>query len=383
MSAAIRRHSARVRLGVVGCGLVAQVMHLPYLRELTDRFEVRALCDLSTSALRFAGESFPDAVLLDDWEALLGEPLDAVLVLTPGSHAPIAVGAAEAGLHVFVEKPMCFSVEEGREMLEAAARTGVVLMVGYMKRYDPAFERLASILPRERIRLARVTTLESPLEPYVAHYPLRRPADISPDVAAALVADDERRVTAAIGTSDPVLRRAYRVIVLDSMVHELNAVRALLGDPDELHFARVWGEPAGLTATLSFGDAEAVFMWVDLPGIARYEGELAFFASEERAALRFPSPFLRSMPTELVREGGEPGTPSAWRPVETVSYEEAFKRELVELHDAIAAGREARTSGQDGLRDVALAQSLIRSTLGGGPVARPASPHHHESRALH
>ena len=358
-------------------------MHLPYLRELTDRFEVRALCDLSPSALRFAGESFPDAVLLDDWEALLGEPLDAVLVLTPGSHAPIAVGAAEAGLHVFVEKPMCFSVEEGREMLEAAARTGVVLMVGYMKRYDPAFERLASILPRERIRLARVTTLESPLEPYVAHYPLRRPTDISPDVVAALVADDEGRVTAAIGTSDPVLRRAYRVIVLDSMVHELNAVRALLGDPDELHFARVWGEPAGLAATLSFGDAEAVFMWVDLPGNARYEGELAFFASEERAALRFPSPFLRSMPTELVREGGEPGTPSAWRTVETVSYEEAFKRELVELHDAIAEGRGARTSGEDGLRDVALAQSLVRSTIHGGPVARPASPDHHESRALH
>jgi predicted dehydrogenase len=369
---------------VIGCGLVAQVMHLPYLRELRDEFEVRALCDLSRAALEAAGRVFPDARRRRDWADLVADAgdLDAVLVLIPGSHAPVAVAAAEAGLHVFVEKPMSLSVDEGLAMIEAADRAGVRLMVGYMKRYDPAYERLGGAVP-ESVRLARITTLESPLEPYIAHYPLAHANDLDDEVLAELAEEDERRVTAAIGTDDLVLRKAYRTILLDSMVHELNAVRALLGEPDELRFAEVWPEAAGVHAVLSFGETTATFSWVDLPGIARYEGELAFYSADERAILSFPSPFLRSMPTRLVLEGGVPGASDSWRTEHVVSYEEAFKRELLELRSSIVEGRAPLTSGHDGLRDVALCQSIVRSCLDGRPVHSPSDPELHASRALH
>jgi predicted dehydrogenase len=374
----------RLKVGVVGCGLIAQVMHLPYLRELGDRFEVVAVCDLSDEALGFARDAFPAAKAFRGWEELVAEPLDAVMVLTAGSHAPIAVAAAEAGKHVFVEKPMCLAVEEGREMIAAADRAGVRLMVGYMKRYDPAYERLAEeVAGWDAVRLVRVTTLESPLEPYVGHYPLRRAPDIDPETLAELLEDDDRRVTAAIGTDDPVLRRAYRAVLLDSMVHELNAVRGLLGEPSELRFADVWGEPDGIAATFSFGSAECVCLWVDLPGIARYEQEIALYASGRRASLVFSSPFLRSMPTQLVLEGGEPGSAASWETVHTVTYEEAFKRELVEFHAAVVEGREPRTSGLDGLRDVALCQAIVRSYLDCRPIPSPTVVEERESRALH
>src|SRR5438132_1319119 len=185
-------------------------MHLHYLGELSDLYEVAALCDLAPEALDHAGSSFPAARRHRDWRAVLAE----------------------------------------------------------------------------------------------------------------LVADDEQRVTDAIGTEDAVVRRTYRTVLLDSMVHELNAVRGLLGEPTELRFVDIWGEPDGITATFAFGETECVFIWVDLPGIARYEQELAFYAPGERMALAFPSPFLRNMPTELVVEGGEPGTPAAWRTVQTTSYDE-------------------------------------------------------------
>lgn len=374
---------ARVRVGIVGCGLVAQVMHLPHLRELGDRFEVVALCDLSKETLAFAGRMFPQASRTTDWRALLMERPDAVLVLTPGSHAPIAVAAAEAGIHAFVEKPLCLSVAEGLAAVEAAERAGVRLMVGYMKRFDPAFERLAAELPRRGLRLARITTLESPLEPYLAHHSLVRPTDVDPVVLAELAEDDDGRVTAVTGSDDPILRRAYRSILLDSMVHELNAVRALLGEPDELRFADVWGDPSGVVATLAFGEAECVFLWVDLPGIARYEQEWSFFAPDRRATLRFPSPFLRNAPSVLELEGGEAGTPEAWRTEHVVAYEEAFKRELVEFHDCIVAEREPRTGGRDALRDVALCESIARACLERRPVFTPSDPEIHASRALH
>jgi predicted dehydrogenase len=358
---------------VVGCGLVAQVMHLHYLGELRDRFEVAALCDLSPDALAHAASLFPAARTCTDWRDVLDVEPDVVMVLTPGSHEPVAVAAAEAGAHVFVEKPIAFSAAEAERMIAAADGAGVRLMVGYMKRYDPAYEELLARHLPDALRLVRVTTLESPLEPYVAHYPLRRGA-LDPDLVAELVADDERRVGAAIGTDDPVLRRAYRACLIDSMVHELNAVRGLLGEPDELRHAQVYGEPTGITATLAFGDAEAVFMWVDLPGSARYEQELAFYAADARARLVFPSPFLRSEPTRLVLEGGVPGSPAAWTTDRVAGYDEAFRRELVELHACIVEEREPRTTGVDALRDVALCQAIVRCHLEGRPVAAPTVP---------
>lgn len=363
----------RLRVGVVGCGLIAQVMHLRYLGELADRFHLVAVCDLSPEALEFATDMYPDARTFTRWEDLLSERLDAVLVLTPGSHAPVAVAAAQAGAHVFVEKPMCLSLAEGREMIEAAERAGVQLMVGYMKRYDPAYEELARILDRPSVSLALVTTLESPIDLYVAHYPLVR-GSLDPELAAELAGDDARRVDAAVGDLDPLLKRAYRAILVDSMIHELNAVRGLLGEPDELLFADVWGDPTGVTATMRFRGAECVFTWVDLPGIARYEQELAFFGPDARARLTFPSPFLRSMPTRLVLEGGEPGTPTAWRSERTVSYEEAFKRELIELHACIAEDREPRTPGADALRDIALCGAIAAAAGDRQPRLRPSEP---------
>src|SRR3954466_12653067 len=153
---------SRTRVGGIGCGLVAQVMHLPNLRELGDRFDVTAVCDLAPGPLEFAGAMFPDARRHTDWEDALVD-VDAGLVLTAGSHAPVAMAAAQAGVHVFVEKPMCFSPAEGEEMVAAARAHGVVLMVGYMKRYDPSYEALAGNL--DGMTFARITTLESPIEP--------------------------------------------------------------------------------------------------------------------------------------------------------------------------------------------------------------------------
>ena len=337
------------RVGVVGCGLIAQVMHLPHLRELADRFSVTALCDLSERTLTFAGAMFPDAARLSRWEDVIDADVDAVLVLTPGSHAPIAIAAADSGRHVFAEKPMCLSPAEAEAMLAAAERSGVTLMVGYMKRYDPAYEALAAELDRGTVVAARITTLESPFEVYADHHAHVAADDVAPDVLASLREDDDRRVDDALpGVDDPLLRHTYRAVLLDSMVHELNAVRGLLGEPDILHAARIW--PGGVTATLRFGSTEAVFMWIDLPGIARYEQDWSFYAPDRRATLRFPSPLLRNAPTELVVEGGRPGTTESWRTERTVSYAEAFKRELEAFHEAI-----------------------VRSHVDGLPVERPTA----------
>jgi predicted dehydrogenase len=347
----------QTRVGVVGCGLIAQVMHLPYLSELSDRFRITAVCDLSEPVARGCAQRYGIERVHTRWQDLLAEPLDAVLIATSGDHAPIALAAVDAGRHVFTEKPMALCSRDASEMVEAAHRAGVILMVGTMKRYDPAYERLAELLPGlTDLRLVRVTTLESPFEPYVAHHPLIKGPPLEPAPLQALRAQEAEALDAALGEADAQTRHCYRWVLLDNLVHEMNALGGLLGEATEIRSADL--TPRSVALHLRFGAVDCHLSWVDLPGIARYRQELAFYAPDLRLTLELPSPFLRSMPSQLIVEGGEPGTADSWVRTEVVSYEEAFKRELIEFSDCLADGRQPRTSGEDGLRDMRLAERI-------------------------
>ena len=79
--------------------------------------------------------------------------------------------------------------------------------------------------------------------------------------------------------------------------------------------------------------------------------------------LELPSPFLRNMPSRLIVEGGEPGTADGWVRDEVVGYDEAFRRELVEFSECVHSGRQPRTSGIDGLRDMRLCELVARTHM--------------------
>jgi predicted dehydrogenase len=265
-------------------------------------------------------------------------------------------------------------------MVDRARSAGRVLMVGYMKRYDPAYEVLAEAMPElGTLRHTRLTTQESPLDGYVAHYPLHMASDIPAATIAELQADDASRVRAALGPVDPEVARVYRDWILDSMIHELNAVRGLLGDPDRVEFARI--RDSGITAVLRFGDVECVASWVDLPGMARYRQTWEFDGLDRRAVLEFPSPFLRSAPTLLTFEDGAARASANSATTRVEGYEEAFRRELVEFHAAIADGREPRTPGEDAIRDLALSTAIVTAHVEGRPVDDPTSHTRGESQS--
>ena len=361
----------RLRVGVIGCGLIAQVMHLPYLRELSDRFSLEAICDLSPTVLAAVGDRFGVGTRVVRWQELLETPLDAVVIATSGSHAEPAIAAARAGLHVFVEKPMCFSPTEGRAMIDAAREAGVTLMVGNMKRYDPAVDRLrAELAATADLRLVQVTTLEAPSHPYVLQYPLVPPAD---DVDANAAAASRSRSEAALeeAVQNPEARAVYRGVLLGTLIHELNLLQFFLGRPSGIRHSRVTSGSA--TIELEFGDVTVVLTWVDLPGITRYRQELVFYAPARRLRISFPSPYLRNAPTELIIEDGTVGSPRSWATHEVVAYEEAFKLELIDFADCIAQRRLPRTTGEDGLADIELCLAIIEAMQAGSPTRPPAA----------
>jgi predicted dehydrogenase len=361
-----------LRVGVIGAGLIAQVMHLPNLRQMADRFDVVCVCDASRAVAQACARRFGIERAVTDWTELIGQDLDAVVVASSGSHEPMAVAAAEAGRHVFVEKPIAYSVAEAEAMVEAAAAAGVVLMVGYPKRYDPAYRAAAkAVQALEDLRFVRVTTAESPAAPYIGHQPVESgPPD--PDLARAWQADRAERVRAALGGIDGDAAKTYEAVLLDTLVHELNLLRGFLGEPSSLRFVSARADT--VTIALDFAGIDCVIAWIDLPGIARYEMELCFYDPAERIRLAFPSPYLRNVPTTLERETGDSSGPSSAASREILSYASPFALELEAFHRAVTEGVEPETSGLDATRDIALCRSVVACMLTARPVEHPSDP---------
>lgn len=129
-----------VRVGIIGCGGIANGKHMPSLAKLKN-VKMVAFCDLIESRALAAREKYgtPDAAVYTDYRDLLADPaIDVVHVLTPNRwHSVITVDALEAGKHVMCEKPMAINSIEAKKMLDAAERTGKKLTIGYQSRHRP------------------------------------------------------------------------------------------------------------------------------------------------------------------------------------------------------------------------------------------------------
>jgi predicted dehydrogenase len=130
-SPTLQRGGDRVRVGVAGLGAVAQAVHLPLLARLDDTFEIAAIADLSPSLLARIGERYgvPDAARATSVDGLLDVPgLDALILLTSGSHGAAALAALEAGLAVLCEKPLATTLGEADRL--AASPSADRLLLG-------------------------------------------------------------------------------------------------------------------------------------------------------------------------------------------------------------------------------------------------------------
>ena len=130
----------KVRVGIIGCGGIANGKHMPALKKVPN-VEMVAFCDIIVERAEKAKKDFgtPDAKVYEDYKQLLEDKsIDVVHVLTPNRcHSFITVDALDAGKHVMCEKPMAINSVEAQKMLDAAKRSGKKLTIGYQNRQRP------------------------------------------------------------------------------------------------------------------------------------------------------------------------------------------------------------------------------------------------------
>jgi predicted dehydrogenase len=131
--------SKKIKIGIIGCGGIANQKHMPALQKLADDCEMVAFCDIIESRAVKAAQEYgvEGARVYTDYRDLLKEQeIDVVHVLTPNvSHSPITVAAFEAGKHVMCEKPMAHSTEAAQKMMDAWRKSGKKFTIGYQNRF--------------------------------------------------------------------------------------------------------------------------------------------------------------------------------------------------------------------------------------------------------
>ena len=346
--------TAPLRVGIVGLGAVAQAVHLPLLAKHPALFRPAALCDLSPSTCaRLAERLGLDEIRLfasaDD--LIASDELDAVAILTSGSHGGLAATAARADLAIFCEKPLAYTLAEVDELAELDPR----LMLGYMKLYDPAVERARELLAgRPTPRAVDVTVLHPPDAPQLAHAALPpRPTDLDETMLEALNAADAATLARALGAVPEEIAHLYSGAILGSIVHELAVIRYLVGGPLTVESADAWEHSVALDGRLPGGTRVSI-RWHYLERYPAYREEVRVHDEAGTVALTFPAPYLLHAPTVLTvvdSDGeGEQRSESRWTA-------EAFERQWLAFADFVRGGAAPRAGIAEGRADVVACQA--------------------------
>jgi predicted dehydrogenase len=356
----------RIKVGIVGCGEVAQIMHWPSLYQLVDQFEVTALCDVSPLILEKLGKLWNVQTLTTNHRELVARnDVDAILVANPNAfHAEVTLDAIAAGKHVLVEKPMCVTRREAEQIIGAQKNSNVVVQVGYMRRYAPAFlEGCQAVKAMKEIKFARVrdfigqnSLIVNPTSRVVRDEQL--PDSVKND---SKLRDEALMDEALGGKPSPVLRRAY-AIMLGLSSHDLSAMRELLGMPNKVLFAAQRGGGLYLAATFDYGPYLCQFE-TGIDGIARFDAHLEVYGNEKVVRIQYDTPYVRNLPIRLfvTEDNGRGGVTNVdSHPV----WGDPFVAEWKTFYENVTENKAAKTSPADFAQDLELFAEMARLMRG-------------------
>ena len=350
-----------LRIGVLGAGQIAQAAHFESCVKARNA-ELYAICDVAADLRERMAMAHGARRTFDDYDAMLGDPeVEAVIIATADAfHVDASIRALEAGKHVLCEKPLAISVEDAERLREAVARTGRVLHVGHMKRYDEGIEAAKDFIDRD---MGRMLSLKAWYCDSTHRYVM------TDAIQPAIVTSASSRRP----SGDPKADR-QRYLMLAHGSHLVDLARFLGGEIEtvaarlrESYGARCW--------FIDVGFASGAIGHLDLTVAVRMDWHEGFEVQGEHGGIlaRTYNPwYYKSSDVEIFHESD-----ATWRrPLAADGH--FYRRQVEGFADAVLTGRPARgATAEDGVASVramvVIAQSVregraVKLTEAAGPV---------------
>ena len=343
----------KLRVGVLGAGQIAQAAHFEACVKARNA-ELYAICDVAEDLLARMAATHAPRRSFTSYDAMLADPdLEAVIIATADAfHVDASIRALEAGKHVLCEKPMAVSVEDAERLRDAAARSGRILHVGHMKRYDGGIEAAKDFIDREMGELLS----------FKAWYCDSTHRYVMTDaVQPAIVKSAASRRPPGDAKAD---RERYLMLAHGS--HLVDIARFLAGEIDTVH-AR-YRERFG--ARCWFIDAcfrSGAIGHLDLTVAVRMDWREGFEVQGEHGgviAKTFNPWYFKSSEVDIFRERD-----GSWqRPLAADGH--FYRRQVEGFAEAVLTGRPARgATVEDGVASVRAMAAIRQSVREARPVA--------------
>jgi len=350
-----------LRIGYVGCGFMAQRVHLPNIAQ-AQGCELVALAELRPELAARVAARFGIERIYPDHQALASDPdVGAVCLSLPYSiQGDVAADILAAGKDAFTEKPMALSTAQAERILEAQRRGGSRLMVGYMKRYDPGNE-----LARQRIDQWRRTG-EMGAVTYVRNHgfcgdwlaTLDSPFEKTDEPAPQYYATDMLARNKPDWLPDEMLPQYTGY--LQQYTHNVNLIRFFLDAGDRVQVKAVDFDPGSLAGVVVL-DVDGVRAVLESGGVQYHGWEENTQVYFNKGWIKVESPplMLRGSPASVEVYRGETRESRRLYP----DWGWSYRREIDHFVHCLATGQPFRSPAEDAAVDVRIFEDIFRKLM--------------------
>jgi myo-inositol 2-dehydrogenase / D-chiro-inositol 1-dehydrogenase len=330
---------SKLKIGVIGAGRIGKV-HAATLVQNVPQAEVVAIADVQIESARELAEKFGIAIVTDNYKEIINNPsIEAVVICSPtDTHAQYIIEAAQAGKHIFCEKPVDLTLDAIKKAIAAVDKAGVKLMVGFNRRFDPNFHKIQEMVQSGKIG-----------DPHILKITSRDPAPPPAEYSA---------VSGGMFLDMTIHDFDMARYIVGSEVTEVFTKATVLVDP-EIGKA---GDVDTAIITLTFANGAIGVIDNSRKAVYGYDQRVEIFGSlgmvnvdnnyPENHRYYTVDGVHKTLPLNFFMD----------------RYLEAYANEMKVFCDAVSSNTELPVSGYDGLMSVAIALAAKKSYIEGRPV---------------
>jgi myo-inositol 2-dehydrogenase / D-chiro-inositol 1-dehydrogenase len=329
----------KLKIGLIGAGRIGKV-HAATLVQNVPQAELIAVADVNIASARELAEKFSIGIVSNNYKDILTNPdIEAVVICSPtDTHAQYIIEAAEAGKHIFCEKPVDLTLDAIKMAISAVEKAGVKLMVGFNRRFDANFAKI-----HEMVKTGKIG------DPHILKITSRDPAPPPAEYSA---------VSGGIFLDMTIHDFDMARYIVGSEVNEVYTKATVLVDP-EIGKA---GDVDTAIITLSFENGAIGVIDNSRKAVYGYDQRVEIFGSlgmvnvdnnyPENHRYYTVDGVHKTLPLNFFMD----------------RYVEAYANEMKVFCEAVASDTKLPVGGIDGLMSVAIAQAAKKSYLENRPV---------------